>query len=299
MSLYNRIVLSEGSGDELSAKVKAVLHGRDHKAAHELAKWFAAKFHIKVGRTPRGGKQLKKDADAFWHFLSTSWSVFGGVKLHDRQLGGRAITNDNWKEIERRWKADIEPNLPQLVKLFTDEGGTAVPSELKVGRRIYRNPQGFTEKKLKSLIAKLEPVWKQAKGRRSHAFDGDLVVVLQRPKEFRGTAKGVYKGLLDELWVRATPKVMKQMGSYGALDYILLHELGHRFEKKAKAHMPPVDFDRPEWHTTKYSRTDSMAGSESFAELFVLGIRDWPHTNWASSEADGKEVIARFEKLML
>lgn len=300
MSLYNRVVLLEGVGDELRSKVQAVLSSRDHKAAHDLGKWFADKFHVNVGRTPRGGKQLKKDAASFWHFLSTSWmQTSSNLPPHlASMIVGKALTHDNWKSIERRWKQDIEPNLDKYVKMFTDEGGVSVPIELKVGKRLYKNQQGFTEKRLRGIIAKLEPIWKKVKGRRAHAFDGGLVVVLQRPKNFRGTSKGVYKSELDEMWVRAVPKVLKQMGSYGGLDYILLHELGHRFERKARSHMPSVDFDRPEWYTTKYSRADSWAGSESFAELFVLGIQDWPQTNWSESPEAGKAVVAKFEKLM-
>ena len=287
MSLYGR--LFEDVGEELRTKINTVLHGRDHKVAHELAKWFASKFRFKAGRTPRGGKEIKKKAETLWWFLNSSW--MGGMH-------GQEITQDHWNSIGLNWKQKIEPDLDKLVKLFTDEGGTKVPAEIKVGKRIYRNAQGFTEKKLRGLIAKLEPIWKQVKGWRAHAFDGDLVVVLQSPKMFRGTVKGTYKGQLDELWVRATPKVMKQLGSYGAFDYVLLHELGHRFERRSKAHLAPVDFEHSSWHTTKYSQSSGSWHSEAFAELFALGIRGWPRTNWASSEVDGKAVVAKFEKTM-
>ena len=61
----------------------------------------------------------------------------------------------------------------------------------------------------------------------------------------------------------ATPAVLKRpTGTYGSLDYILIHELGHRYEEKFGS--DPM-FNR--WYTTRYSYNDG----EAFAELFALG----------------------------
>jgi hypothetical protein len=91
------------------------------------------------------------------------------------------------------------------------------------------------------------------------------------------------------LYVRATPQVFKRTrGTYGAFDYIIIHELGHRYERKRGL---PVDFDQAEWWTTKYSQTEGMGGSESFAELFAL-------SNFGLTGYGRPGVFDRFEAVM-
>lgn len=91
----------------------------------------------------------------------------------------------------------------------------------------------------------------------------------------------------------ATPKVLKrELGSYGSVDYILIHELGHRYERKNHV---PEDFDQTEWWSTRYS---TMEG-ESFAELFAMG--NWPAVARASLLVDQEELgkrLQRFEQVM-
>ena len=73
-------------------------------------------------------------------------------------------------------------------------------------------------------------------------------------------------------------------GTYGAQDFILVHELGHRYERKRQL---PKDFDQPGWKTTRYSSTEG----EAFPELFALG-------HFGITGAWDPEVQERFEKLM-
>ncbi len=108
-------------------------------------------------------------------------------------------------------------------------------------------------------------------------------------QDFNGTVKGKYKSADDLLLVRTTPAVLKRADGYASLDYILIHELGHRYEHKVRG--LPVDFDKPAWWTTRYSRADSMAGSESFAELFAIGHFGITG-NWDAA------ILDRFEKVM-
>lgn len=135
-------------------------------------------------------------------------------------------------------------------------------------------------------IDALEAVFAEVKGWRRKAFDGGLKVALAGPDKFRGTAGGTYKSAEDTMYVRATPKVLKRTrGTYGAFDYIIIHELGHRYEYKHRTTVD-VDFDKSEWVTTPYSRKEG----EAFAELFAL-------SNFGM-KGDWDEKIKKFDDLM-
>ena len=114
----------------------------------------------------------------------------------------------------------------------------------------------------------------------------DLKVALAPPGDFNGTATGKYKTDKDVLYLRATPKVLKGLssGKYGSPEYILIHELGHRYERFNKL---PADFDRPSWWTTRYSQKEG----EAFAELFAIGHFGIKGT-WDA------ETLSRFEAVM-
>jgi hypothetical protein len=237
----------------------------------ELAKWLEGNFFFQGSKTPKGGKELKK-------LLSF---------LHQRLNVGMGQVLDLEKfrpSIEVDWK-NVSDHLGDIVKLFTAEGGKSVPKEIKVGANTYRNLVGFSESKAKEYIEALEQVFASLKGWRKKALAGGITVALAGPKDFHGTAGGKYKVDEDVLYVRATPNVLKRtLGTYGAFDYIIVHELGHRYWYKRK---PQVDFDRSEWWTSKYSRKEG----ESFAELFAL-------TNFGIAGYGDQKVYDRFEEYM-
>jgi hypothetical protein len=191
-------------------------------------------------------------------------------------------------EVRKLW-AEIEPQLAQLVSGFTDEGGTVVPKEVTVSGTTYINAAGLKEDTLKKYVVRLEAILKSLRGWRAKAAKSGLKVVLASPRDFRGTAGGKYKESEDALYVRATPDVLKRGGSsYGSFEYILVHELGHRYDKH---YATGVDFDRPEWWTTKYSRKEGFGLSEAFAELFALG-------HFGIQGPWDQKVVDRFEDLM-
>jgi hypothetical protein len=171
-------------------------------------------------------------------------------------------------EVRKRW-GEIEPQLAQLVAGFTDEGTSVVPKELAVGGVTYINAAGLKEDTLKKYVSRLEAIINSLHGWRAKAAKSGLKVVLASPRDFRGTSGGKYKENEDALYVRATPDVLKRGGgTYGSFEYILVHELGHRYDKH---YATGVDFDRQEWWTTPYSRKEGFGLSEAFAELFALG----------------------------
>ncbi len=254
---------------ELSRKMKALLSGPyDVAEAKRIADWLEANFRFKSPKTPRGQKVLKDEVDKLW------WSLAHGGEVH------RASVEFTWGQ--------IEPKVGDLVRFFTNEGGTVVPDQIEIGGNQYLNRAGLDAATLEKYANRLEALFATLTGWRAKALKGGLKVAFASTRDFRGTASGKYRQEQDTLLVKTTPAVLKRGDGYGGFDYILIHELGHRYAD----HNPlPVDFDRPEWWTSRYSQTDSLAGSESFAELFAIG-------HYRMKGQWDPAVVDRFEKVM-
>lgn len=257
---------------ELVQRMHQTFTKYDDHVATDTANWFQQTFHFDTSKTPPGQKKLKNLVSAFHWFLRNAG-------IHALSIGGQSkeIPGEEsaWREAKRIWEQELQPLSSDLVKYFSDEGIKVVPKELQIGQVTYMNLVGFDEKALAKLAQALEAVFDKVQGWRRKALSG-LKVALAGPKYFHDTAGGKYKADEDTLYVRATPAVLKRTrGTYGAFDYILIHELGHRYDHKVGA---KVDFDRQEWQTTPYSRNDG----ETFAELFALsnfGIKGtWGNT---------------------
>lgn len=269
----SRFLFSSGLASELRSRFNDYLSGPlDSKGSSDLAKWFTGNFVFNVSSTPRGGKELKEIAKKILWILdnTTKWG---------------AVQGENYRTVlEQDWKI-LSSNLDKFVALFSSEGGRDVPVSKTVSNRTYLNFIGMTSDRFDEYVDALEAVFAEVKGWRQRAFNGGLKVALAGPDHFRGTAGGVYKSAEDTMYVRATPKVLKRTrGTYGAFDYIIIHELGHRYEYK---HRPlAMDFDKFEWVTTPYSRKDG----EAFAELFALSNFNMTGT-WG-------EKLAQFDAVM-
>lgn len=239
----------------------------EERKGKAVAEWLRAHFRFDVARTPKGGKALKEALDALHWYLA-----------HGNPL-------ESYREaIEGKWEG-LRRHLDEVVRLFTDEGGRSVPKELRLGSNTYLNEVGFDAARLSEYASGLEQVFSEVKGWRRKALSGGLTVVLASPKAFSGTAAGKYLSSEDRMLVRATPAILKRTrGTYGAFDYIIVHELGHRYEYRLR---PRIDFDRSEWWTTRYSQKEG----EAFAELFAM-------TNFGLPAPGKEDVLARFEEAM-
>lgn len=261
--------------DELKRRVEGILRSFDPGEAKRLGEWIEANFRINSPKTPSGGKKVKEQLQRM------VWT------LKNRHSQG-SDPSDIAQEVQRDWD-DIKGQLPLLVK-FTDEGGTVVPKDLVSGGVTYINEAGASEAQLKKYVARLDAVFKSIKGWRAKALSGSLTVVLKPPSAFNGTVSGKYKRSEDALWVRTTPSILKRAQGYGSFEYIIVHELGHRYERY---HSLPTDFDKVPWHTTRYSRSEG----EAFAELFALGHFKLTGS-WDNSKVDRFEgVMTGKEKL--
>ncbi len=266
--------VSAGLADDLTSKMSDLLaRPLDVVASKDVAAFLADRFSFQVARTPSGQKDLKKAVESL-HW----WLQHGVAQYRDNPEAART-------SIEHAW-GKVEPHLADLVRNFSAEGGRNVPKEIVVGANTYVNLVGFSEPQLRKYSDSLEKVFSELRGWRTRALTGGVRVVLAGPRDFRGTASGTYRSAEDALYVRATPKVLQRTaGTYGAFDYIIVHELGHRYQAVHRS--MNVDFDRPEWLTSKYSHKDG----EGFAELFAL-------SNFGIHGYGSPETLERFEALM-
>jgi hypothetical protein len=280
VSLSQNLVQA-GLQQELLKKMDSLLSNFKPEDALKIHKWFLDNFRVKVPRTPKGQKKLKENVNKWLWWLGP-----GGTRSYRNQ------PDVLFNEIKREWEEDIKPHVADLVKHFSDEGGKIVPKEIKSGNILYLNLIGFEKSKFEKYVKQLDALFKSIKGWRRKAFTGTLKVALAGPKHFRGTSSGVYKSAEDTLYVRATPKVLKRAEGYGSPHYVLVHELGHRFDYKVR---PTTDFDRQQWQTTNYSMKDG----EAFAELFALGhfgIKK-AHRSWDPAIQEKFETLMKGGKL--
>lgn len=258
--------------DDLSRRVERLLTKFDAREAQDLAAWILGNFRIDSPKTPAGGKAVKEKMQRFVWVLKNRHS-----QSQNPDPEGIVV------ELRRDWE-EVAKNLGVLTK-FTDEGGSVVPREWNHGGILYVNDVGAAEATFEKYVKRLASVFSSLAGWRAKALKGQLTVVLKPPSVFRGTVSGKYVRGDDQLWVRATPTILKRAQGYASFEYILTHELGHRYERY---HRLPMDFDRPEWWTSRYSRDEG----ESFAELFAIGHFGYTGT-WDRTR------VERFEAVMV
>lgn len=279
-------LFTAGLGETLTHKIEGLFASYNDDEAGDVAAWFIDNFRFDNPKTPKGQKDLKEKASSLHWFLRDSGVKWGNIDGQKKRIPGNPKSIESAKQY---WYEDVKPKLADLVRYFTDEGGTIVPKELTLKGNTYINLVGFDEKKLSAYANRVEDILDSLHGWRKAALAGGVKVALASPREFHGTAGGTYRRENDTLFVRATPDVLKRgAGLYGNFEYIVIHEIGHRYEAKNR---PPIDFDRPEWWTSKYSRREG----EAFAELFALG--HFGMTKDASHTWDPK-IQEKFEKRM-
>lgn len=246
----------------------------DVQDAKEIGRWIEANFAFQGSKTPKGQKALKEEIKKL-HW----WLAYGSSQTLDMEKSRPTY--------EAAW-ANVESHLDDLVRYFSEEGGVSIPKEIKIGSNTYRNISGFNEATLRKYAERVESAFAAIKGWRRKALAGGVTVALAGPGDFNGTAAGKYKSDQDTLYVRATPKILGRSGNtYGSVEYIIVHEMGHRYERKV--HMPDEDFDKQHWWTSKYSRKEG----EGFAELY--GISNF---GYVGAHYGDPNVVKRFEALM-
>lgn len=245
----------------------------DQQRVVNLAKWFRANFHVDTAKTPRGTKDVKDAAQKWLRTLEnySSGTIFAGALAFD----------------SGPWAWTLKDNVDALVKDFTDEGAASQGKKVEV-REIdgshakFINRANMSEVTFRKYAAGIDRLLGTFKGWRRKALSGTPKIVFVGRSAMK--PQGRYVQAKDEMWVRATPEVLKRSQGYASFDYILVHELGHRYERFNRV---PDEVYRHGWHTSRYSYQDG----ESFAELFAIGhfgIKG----NWDQT------IVERFEAVM-
>jgi hypothetical protein len=135
-------------------------------------------------------------------------------------------------------------------------------------RATFINSSTLSDAAFKERVSELDAFLRTLKPPHDAALGRNLTIRFVRKEQVKASAK--YKRDKDEILLRPDRKIVTGDG-YGSFVYVLLHELGHRYERNHNT----SQFDSAEWVTTPYSATDNINGNEQFAELFALS--HWPN----------------------
>ena len=281
ISLYLKEELNQETlGTELNSLVKNTINNPEIGKLKGLYKFLDDNFYVLPKKSPSGQTKLK-----------SNWVLF------TNEIKRQIEYSELWKEPSNslgllpRMFEDLD--LPLIIKYFSKGTGyIQPPKKFKLGSNTYLNSAQLNEDKLKEYAEAIELVFKELKGWRKDALDGGVTVDFAPATKFRSkTVGGRYNRNEGILYVRATPTVLKRTkGTYGAFDYIIVHELGHRFQHIKKTRNFSVFGSRghdKSWYTSKYSYSDG----EAFAELFAIG-------NFNIKGDWDPEILVEFEKLM-
>ena len=255
---------------ESYASPEDVISTADKAEVKAFASWFRASFRLDTAKTPKGQKDLKQDAQAF-------------LDLLERTADFPAIKAMSVHSIVASWEMRrLDGREDDLVRFFSaegdaDRGKAEAVVEIRGQYATYYNRANIGEKTFRLCVAAYDKLFASIRGWRAKALKGELKVAFVGTQQM--TVKGKYRQNIDEMWVKATPSILK-VDRF--IEYIVVHELGHRYEKFNRL---PTDFDKVEWHTSKYSYNEG----EAFAELFAIGHFNLPQ--W-------KDKIEKFESVM-
>lgn len=273
-----------GPAAELTHRIERLLNDYTPQHCNAMAKWFMETFTFAARHTPKGQQRTKQELERLHRIIKLG--AESGLTLADNGIPFAKLSLENaWRE--------FQPYLEDAAKFFTVEGGRkAITREIKKDGHTFLNIVGANDKALNEMISVVEDCFATLKGWRRKALGGGVTVVFADGKSFGGTASGKYKENEDALYIRATAggRVSQTgAGKYGSLSYIIVHELGHRYERK---HRQSTDFDRPEWWTSRYSSKEG----EAFAELFAISNFNMSPGQTGGSWADDR--VEKFDALM-
>lgn len=218
------------------------------------------------GKAPRG---MKKDKEKVDHLHNM-------IKLH--QETGLVSSNISAVFSYYQKKEDLD----HLIDSFS---GKDKVEKIKHGRLTFINESSMSEKRFKENAKGVFELLKGLKGFHRKAIEKPISISFKKASDMK--SKATYKSESDEMWLKESLKLDPEE-RYGSIQYVIMHELGHRFERKF-GH--PENFSESNSYTTDYSKTESWSGSEPFAELFAL-------SNWKDKYPQFEDKINRFEKGM-
>jgi len=212
------------------------------------------------GRSPKG----RKKEFGFLQFLQHQATMY---KKHGIL---------SWDNINAIFSHNISKE--EFEKLFAKDR----VEELKIGNVTYLNTSSLAEDAFIQKAKKIDKLLSSLKGFHKKAASKPFKIIFKSSQQIKPRAK--YRTQTDEIWVRHNAKADNEL--YGHLLYIIIHELGHRYEK---FYGFPQGWK--ETYTTKYSRTQGINGSEAFAELFAL-------SHWHNQYKEYDQQITWYKGIM-
>ena len=213
----------------------------EDKMLPDLETWLS-RFQLDVGKAPNGMKKNWKRLKDLKSYLDTPF----GVSFDMIKATFSWMTREDFKEIATNL------NKKKKVKVVLKLKNATYTNESTMGETTFITRSKEIDKHLSTL-----------KGAHKKALTiKPLEIVFVRKDKSSATAK--YKTFEDKIFIRPDRKAISG-DKYASFIYIITHELGHRYESLVqmmqKLHSA---------YTTNYSKTDTMSGSEAFAEIFVI-----------------------------
>ena len=241
--------------------------------AYSALKSFMSGLDLNAGRAPAGMSKAYQDAK----FLARQLEMFKTFYREDASIASSLTGN-----IRTTISAMGKPTLLALAGKAANTGA----GEMSLENATYVNESILGQARFTACSKDIDGILGTLSGFHRDALDGLKIVFV---KKEGSTATAKYDSARDVVLIR--PDKAVDGDAYGSFQYVVLHELGHRYLAKNR-----VDFDysSSEWITTKYSKVDSWSDEEKFAELFALS-----HFNYDYPPFDGyAEKIVKFVKLM-
>ena len=141
-------------------------------------------------------------------------------------------------------------------------------AETIIDNNTYLNESSLSQDKFLNLTNRIADLLKRFKGEYKKSLKGGVKFIFKPSTEMK--SKAMYKSEKDEVWIRNSPETLKLFDKelYGWVLYIIVHELGHRYDKLVGV---PKWFNRS-FITSKYSGQAGFADEEVFAECFAISF---------------------------
>lgn len=159
-----------------------------------------------------------------------------------------------------------EDYIDTLVDMFFSSGPERIDS-IQMGNYKFVNDSLMSASRFKETSKQIANFLNRFTGFHKKALNGNLEIHFKSSKAMK--SKAVYKGEYDQIWIRESNSRDVATDEYASLLYIIVHELAHRVERKFGL---PKSFRDEDFYTTRYSRVDSLGGSECFAEIFAISF---------------------------
>lgn len=267
-SIYN-----ENSSDDILNKVKSF--DKSEESVKVLQDWLNS-LNLKTGKAPSGLSKQYKNLKILNDQVQSlkQWGMNGNI-LHIIDYYVNSLSLDDLKKLDS--------------KLSIQNKGT---TELTLSNAKYINNSTISEKNFIKFSKDIDSFLDELSGYHKNSLNPTLNIYFVKKEDSK--AKAVYKTSLDSVYIR--PDKIKAGNEYASFNYVVLHELGHRYLQYNNSKVKKVlgDYDSVQWITTKYSMVDSMSGEEKFAELFALS-----HFNYKNSPFNTyTKTIDKFQSLM-